>query len=135
MYKNLEPINVEIHWFLRKEKKIPKIRFSSWFDSKEPRTFEIPFYARAQVDKPFHNGTIIECALKARVTVSQVLRKLIHENGNSAHNRVGPFTAITPKDRFQALLGIFIPMAHLLFDLQGPVTGTSPFSAGTDKPS
>jgi len=43
MYSNLEPIKVEIRWFLRKDKKIPKISFRSWFDSEEPRTFEIPF--------------------------------------------------------------------------------------------
>jgi len=48
---------------------------------------------------------------------------------------IGPLTAITSKDRFQALLGIFIPVADGLFDLQGPVAGTHLLSMGTDQPS
>lgn len=42
MGNNLKPIKVEIRWFLRKDRKIPKIRFSSWYDSEKPRTFDIP---------------------------------------------------------------------------------------------
>ena len=43
MDSTLEPITIKIRCFKRRNRIVPKILFRSWFDSDEPRTFEIPF--------------------------------------------------------------------------------------------
>ena len=49
MNSNLEPIKIAIQFFQRGDRILLKITFRSWYESDEPRTFEIPFCEKDSV--------------------------------------------------------------------------------------